>query len=351
MLFQPSNDQSYAATTENTTRIDPNDTINLLSTTNKKHSVHLQLMHHRLGHRSIESLLLGNSDNIWNDITVQKDQETVCETCQITLARRAARNRIHPGTMVMVDIISNTFDFGLTIKSHFRYFILFVDVFSSFPVLLGINDQSATTVIRTLQLYHAMFCPTVDRTNAAQSELNLSNLQHIRADAGTQFTSAAFIQSCNDKGIKVSVAAPKHQEQNGLCEHTWQLLRNLAFSFMNYARVGEEFGDLALEHAWKVFGVLPLKNLCKNGVVTTPFELYYNRKPSIRKFRVLFCPCVYKVYFREKTTSKQTRRFDSSNHPQRGVIGIFCGFPRGQTGLPDMGTTIKNPTSFWQCPI
>jgi hypothetical protein len=163
-------------------------------------------------------------------------------------------------------------------------------------------------------------------------ELNLSNLQHIRADAGTQFTSAAFIQSCNNKSIKVSVAAPKHQEQNGLCERTWQSLRNLAFSFMNYARVGEEFGDLALEHAWKVFATLPLKNLRKNGCVTTPFELYYNRKPSIRKFRVLFCPCVYKVYFREKTTSKITRRFDSSNHPQRGVIGVFCGFPRGQAG-------------------
>jgi hypothetical protein len=108
----------------------------------------------------------------------------------------------------------NPFDFGLTIKSHFRYFILFVDVFSSFPVLLGINDQSATTVIRTLQLYCTMFCPTVDRTAAAPLELNLSNLQHIRADAGTQFTSTAFFQSCNDKGIKVSVAAPKHQEQN-----------------------------------------------------------------------------------------------------------------------------------------
>jgi hypothetical protein len=62
------------------------ETINLLSTTNKKRNVHLQLMHHRLGHRSIESLLLGKSDNIWNDITVQKDPKIVCETCQITLA-------------------------------------------------------------------------------------------------------------------------------------------------------------------------------------------------------------------------------------------------------------------------
>jgi hypothetical protein len=30
---------------------------------------------------------------------------------------------------------------------------------------------------------------------------------------------------------------------------------------MNYARVGEEFGDLALEHAWKVFATLPLNEV------------------------------------------------------------------------------------------
>jgi hypothetical protein len=167
--FPSTNDQSFAATTENTTTVSETEIINTLSTTNTKRNVHLQLMHHRLGHRSIELLLLGNSDNIWNDVTVKKDPETVCKTCQITLARRAARNRIHPdnypttpGTMVMVDIISNPFDFGLTIKSNFRYFILFVDVFSSFPVLLGINNQSAGTVIQTLQLYHTMFCPTTD---------------------------------------------------------------------------------------------------------------------------------------------------------------------------------------------
>jgi hypothetical protein len=142
---------------------------NVLSTTNKKRNVNLQLMHHCLGHRSVESLLLGNSDNIWNDVTVQKDPETVCETCRITLARCAARNQIHPdnypttpGTMIMVDIFSNPFDFGLTNKSHSRYFILFVDVFSSFPVLLGINYQSTGTVIRMLQLYSTMFWPTVN---------------------------------------------------------------------------------------------------------------------------------------------------------------------------------------------
>jgi hypothetical protein len=95
-MFPHSHDQSYAATTDNVTTVNETDTINLLSTTNTKRNVHLQLMHHWLGRRSVESLLLGNSDNLWNDVTVKKDPETVCETCQITLARRAARNCIHP---------------------------------------------------------------------------------------------------------------------------------------------------------------------------------------------------------------------------------------------------------------
>jgi hypothetical protein len=30
---------------------------------------------------------------------------------------------------------------------------------------------------------------------------------------------------------------------------------------MNYGHVSEEFGDMAFEHAWKVFSVLPLKLL------------------------------------------------------------------------------------------
>jgi ferredoxin-thioredoxin reductase catalytic subunit len=120
---------------------------------------------------------------------------------------------------------------------------------------------------------------------------------------------------------------------NGLCERTWQSLRNLAFSYMNYARVGLEFGDMALEHAWKVMAVLPLKHIHRHGSITTPYELYYCKKPSLRKFRVLFCPCVYKIHEREKrVSSKIIQRFSSKNHPQRGVIGLFIGFPQSHAG-------------------
>ena len=38
---------------------------------------------------------------------------------------------------------------------------------------------------------------------------------------------------------------------NGIAERTWQSVRELAFSMMTHAQVGDEFYDYALQHAWK----------------------------------------------------------------------------------------------------
>ena len=180
-------------------------------------------------------------------------------------------------------------------------------------------------------VYRTMFRPNIDED--FQADMNLSPLVKFQADAGSQFDSADFRKTCIEKlGIDVSLAAPKHQEMNGICERTWQSLRNLAFSFLNHARVGNEFGDMAFEYAWRILSVLPIKK--NDGSTTTAFYEYYGRKPTIRRLRVLFCPCFYKVYEREKKDPKTNviARYNSSTHPQRGVPGVFCGLPRGQAG-------------------
>jgi hypothetical protein len=314
-------------------------------TVSKRH-VGADLMHLRLGHRHNSSILLANQNNIWNDVSIKTDPESICETCQITLSRRANRNHDRPpgypteaGRMVMTDIIANPFASGLNTKTHFPYFLLIVDVVSHLPVLIGLRNIDSNTVFTALRQYRTNFQPNLNQD--LNPDFNITPFLHVRVDAGTQFSSRAFRNKCNAANIKVSLAAPKHQEMNGLCERTWQSLRQLAFSFMNYARVSEEFGDMALEHAWKVFSVLPIKELSEPNKLITPYEKHYGRKPSLRKFRVLFCPCVYKVYDREKTITisaedgkkkRLTKRFNSSNHPQRGVIGIYVGHPRGQAG-------------------
>jgi hypothetical protein len=51
------------------------------------------LMHRRLGHRSIASLMMADQDILWADVTMIPDKDEFCETCQITLSRKANKGK------------------------------------------------------------------------------------------------------------------------------------------------------------------------------------------------------------------------------------------------------------------
>ena len=64
--------------------------------------------------------------------------------------------------MVVADLQRNPFPTGLTEASHFKYYLLLVDVASTYPVLLGTNTITAKEVLRLLKVYQTMFKPDVD---------------------------------------------------------------------------------------------------------------------------------------------------------------------------------------------
>jgi hypothetical protein len=315
-----------------------------------KRQVGSNLLHQRLGHRSMPALMLGHKDDIWSDVCIKHEPEPICATCKISFARKTNRSKqppsnatTIPGRSVVADLQYNPFPVGLTKATHFTYYMLIVDVASTYTVLMGLNKINSKEVIRLLNIYRTLFRPDMNSDDPVTA--NLHQLTQFHSDAGSQFNSPKFLNDCIAiKGIAVTLAAPKHQEMNGLCERTWQSVRNLAFSFMNHARVGEQFGDMALEHAWKVFNVLPIKGLIKDDLATTPYAMFFNRKPPIRKFRTLFCPCFYKTYDRTRKDLKTdaVRTFNTKNHPQRGLPGIFVGIPRGQAGFL-VYNTAQNP--------
>ena len=57
---------------------------------------------------------------------------------------------------------------------------------------------------------------------------------------------------------------------NGLAERAWQSVRELAFSMMVHAHVGDEFYSYALDQAWKIYNCLPIKGLEMNGKIAPP---------------------------------------------------------------------------------
>ena len=114
------------------------------------------------------------------------------------------------------------------------------------------------------------------------------------ADAGTQFTSTEFKDECQTCGVRLTLAAPEHQEMNGQVEVTWRTLRTVAHSLMVYARVPEVYVHFELMYTTDhIFPVLTIKDLInEDGNPTMPHKLATGMKPSVSHLRVLFCPCV-----------------------------------------------------------
>ncbi len=67
------------------------------------------------------------------------------------------------------------------------------------------------------------------------------DIEQIKSDAGTEFTSQEFEQFCAEKRVAVSFAPPKHQEGNHFTERTWQYLRKLAQCMLVHARLPDMY--------------------------------------------------------------------------------------------------------------
>ena len=145
---------------------------------------------------------------------------------------------------------------------------------------------------------------------------------------------------CSNNGIALIIAAPSHQEMNGINERNWQTCRQMAFSMCNGARLGFPYFHHALMYAARIMDVLPAKGcvLFRNGdwKQSTPGMIWNGTDGvNVKKFRVFGCPAVVKVR-RRKTppTSESTNQvnLNTKNIIQRGVRGIFVGFPDNQAG-------------------
>ena len=289
-----------------------------------------ELLHRRLGHRSYKTWGVANEYNLWHDAKATLKDDKFCWGCDITFSKKARRgksalsddSKIKPGSCLMIDLQTNPSRTGLTRATHFPYYLQITDALTRFTVLLGLPDKEAHSVWRCLHDYSLWF--------KANPEFNAYGITQVHGDFDTVFKSEEFRTDCKEHNMKVTTAAPRHQEMNGICERQWANIRNIAFSFLVHARVGMEYFDLALEHAWKIHAVLPIKNLTHGTNIISPYEYFFGQKPCIRKFRVPFCPCVMNTGPQtDRISGKVTSR---SNHPERGIRGIHVGLPRGSAG-------------------
>jgi len=215
--------------------------------------------------------------------------------------------------MIFLDIIPNPHKETLTIGTAYDGHLLIVCPFSNYIDWRGLEYVNSASIIKALEAFH---------THTVSKGATVS-LQYIRADAASYFTSKEFIEWGNTNNIKISIAAPHHQEMNSVVELQWQNMSQIMRAQLIHARLTNHFYHFAGNYAKDILNVLPAKNLLDhNGNPTTSTFKAFRTKPKIRNFRVFGCPASFKCY---NATSRRTQT-------QQATRGIFIGFPTNQAG-------------------
>jgi hypothetical protein len=174
------------------------------------------------------------------------------------------------------------------------------------------------------------------RTHDPTAGNTITDLEQLHGDFDCTFRSEEFTKLMSDAGVRVTYAAPRHQEQNGICESNWQNIRKLAFAFMNDAQADQSFFPMALEHARKVFATLQYTALTREtGDSQSPHLVYFGKPARVADFKVFFCPVIMNDNTLVRNThdtgaNKRPRleRLNRKNNSQNGLRGMHVGLSR-----------------------
>jgi transposase InsO family protein len=96
--------------------------------------------------------------------------------------------------------------------------------------MIGMQTMKTSSVMEALIHYTQYYKPHLDY-------YNLADVKEFHADAGSVFTGNDFMNcllSLQCPAV-MRTAAPHHQEQNGLAESCWRIVRSRATSMLTHA--------------------------------------------------------------------------------------------------------------------
>ena len=157
-------------------------------------------------------MLAGDTANVWEYIELRIDPDPFFTSCQISSMKKKARYKTPlkpkaPFKWVFMDIFPSTAPKILTSHTTFSNFLLIVDAYSKTPKLYDMEKITTEELMDKLDMFQSGF--------GKIDQFNWWDLERISADAGTQFISTGFKEECQTCGVRLTLAAPEHQEMNG----------------------------------------------------------------------------------------------------------------------------------------
>ena len=162
-------------------------------------------------------MLAGDTANVWEDVELRIDPDPFCTSCQISSMNKKAGSNIPlnpnaPFKWVFMDIIPSTAPKSLNSDTFFSNYLLIFGAYSNIPKLYGMEKITTEEIMDKLDMFQSRF--------GKIDQFELWDLEIISADAGTQFTLTEFKYECQTYGVRLTLAAPEHQDMNGQVEVT-----------------------------------------------------------------------------------------------------------------------------------
>ncbi|KPM06225.1 hypothetical protein QR98_0046980 [Sarcoptes scabiei] len=193
-----------------------------------------------------------------------------CEVCLINKMKRKSFNECPPTTDEILGRISSDICGPLTTSNEdFKYFITFIDEKSRFCCIFTIKDRS-----ETLECFKQFVKWAETQTG--------KKVKSLLTDNAKEYRSANFDKYCIAKGIERVEIPPHSPQQNGIAERKNQSLLSMVRCMLNEKQLPSTFWSYAVREANRILNRIPSKAIN----MQIPYEIFFNRKPNVKNFRV-----------------------------------------------------------------
>ncbi|GJU38243.1 zinc finger, CCHC-type containing protein [Tanacetum coccineum] len=172
------------------------------------------------------------------------------------------------------------------------------------------NPDKCTTCFAMFTCYMQKMKPLINLEFIKQ-KLNCNKMARsfktLRTDRGGEYYDPVFFQSV---GIIHETTAPYTPQQNGVAERKNRALKEMVNSMLSYSGLSEGFWGEAMLTACYLLNRVPNK---RNK--TTPYELWYKKRPNLSYLRVWGCRAVVRLTDPKRKTLGE-----------KGIDCIFVGY-------------------------
>ncbi|UYV65259.1 hypothetical protein LAZ67_3003730 [Cordylochernes scorpioides] len=259
----------------------------------------LDIWHQRMGHVNPIKLTQMFENNVFeDDIKIrEKPDSLLCEACIYGKQNRkvfhasTSPNSTYPGELIYSDVGG---PMSKRSPGGSLYFVSFKDDFSRFRVAYFIRHKSDVL---------EKFKEFVKRVRTETG----NKIKRFRTDNGTEFLNKNFSDYLKSLGIVHELTAPYTPEQNGIAERDNRTIVESAKCMLHGRKMPLELWAEAVNTA------VYLLNRCTTKVLgnSTPYEIWYKRKPSILHLKTFGCNAYVHIPKdnRKKLDKKSIRTF------------------------------------------